>query len=112
MTHLRVQLGNMETGFSQKSWDQLTLSSPERGKFIIVTPQSALIRLLQGAKNQTTANIPFYTLYILSVRIKVNLFHVTWLAVMFFMPRAEFICCAVLLIHHDLILCSAQQRAI
>lgn len=32
---------------------------------------------------------------ILTIHIKVNLFHVTWLTVMFFMPRARFICSAV-----------------
>ena len=53
-----------------------------------------------------------HTQCILTVHIKVNLFRVSWPTVMFFMPRAGFICCAVVLIHRDLMLGSAQRRAI
>lgn len=49
---------------------------------------------------------------ILTTRIKVNLFHVSWLKETFSMPREGFICSAVLLIHGDLTLCLAQRHAI
>lgn len=49
---------------------------------------------------------------ILTTHVKVNLFHVTWRTVTFFMPRVRFICSAVVLIHHDLTLCLARRCAI
>lgn len=90
---------------------------PGGGKLNMVSPKSSPGLSLCHAHKERKISVDTkyttaHTQYILTIHTKVNLFHVSWLTVMFLMPRARFICFAVLLIHHDCILCSAQQRAI
>jgi len=65
------------------------------------------------AQSAYTSNIPLHTLKNkLAIHIKMNLFHVSSLTVMFFMPTARCMRLAALLTHRDLTLCSAQRRAV